>query len=235
MIFVSMPNFISKNFIDSNAYKLKRMHIDGIRLYRKVEDDGIRYPSVTTVTDYPKRHIFANWRKKIGHEEAERITNEAKHRGTVIHDMTEDYLFGREGEVYDEKYANSFNKVKYFIDNYVKEVLGIECKLYSDNLVLAGTADLIAVLSDGKKDFTCIVDFKTSKQRKPKEWFDNYFMQGTAYSIALYERSGIKAPYVVLVMAVDDESKPILHVEKVQDWLEPLQEARMEFAQEKGV
>ena len=48
------------------------------------------------------------------------------------------------------------------------------------NDLYAGTADCIGVI-DGEET---IIDFKTSKRIKKKEWIDDYFLQGCAYANA---------------------------------------------------
>ena len=63
----------------------------------------------------------------------------------------------------------------------------VEGSLYSQYLGVAGTVDCIAEF-DGELS---IIDFKTSKQPKPREWIDGYFVQCCAYACMLHELTGI--------------------------------------------
>jgi genome maintenance exonuclease 1 len=61
----------------------------------------------------------------------------------------------------------------------ISNVYGLEVHLVLDKLY-AGTADCVGVI-DG---MDTIIDFKTSKRIKKKEWIDDYFLQGCAYANA---------------------------------------------------
>ena len=61
--------------VDLNLPKLTRETIDGVRYYSVPdEDELLRLVSITSVTSHFNKEIFVNWRKKVGNEEADRIT-----------------------------------------------------------------------------------------------------------------------------------------------------------------
>ena len=66
---------------------------DGVRYYPIPGADKY-YPSVTSITSFKNAAFFAGWRKKIGEDEANRITARATQRGTTFHSITEDYFKG---------------------------------------------------------------------------------------------------------------------------------------------
>jgi CRISPR/Cas system-associated exonuclease Cas4 (RecB family) len=66
----------------------------------------------------------------------------------------------------------------------------------------AGTSDAIGVY-EGED---AIIDFKTSKKIKKREWIEDYFMQGCAYALAHNEMMGTEIRKVVILM-VDREGK----------------------------
>ena len=69
-------------FKHSDKYKfedLPRKVIDGKRYY--VTPDGTKYPSVTTVTGQASAKSIAMWRKRVGEEEANKISNKATTAG----------------------------------------------------------------------------------------------------------------------------------------------------------
>ena len=61
-------------------------------------DEAVRYPSVTSVISFISRKKFADWRAKVGEEEANRKTKHATTRGTKLHKVFEDYLKNKEYE-----------------------------------------------------------------------------------------------------------------------------------------
>ena len=64
--------------------------VDGKRFY--VDTSGEMYPSVTTVTSLLSADQIKLWRKRVGEETANRISNAAARRGTAFHYKVEDYL-----------------------------------------------------------------------------------------------------------------------------------------------
>ncbi|MFL2714122.1 MAG: preprotein translocase subunit TatA, partial [Gammaproteobacteria bacterium] len=61
----------------------------------------------------------------------------------------------------------------------IEEVWGLESGLVVDGLY-AGTADCIGIF----KGKPTIIDFKTAKKIKRKDWIEDYFLQGAAYANA---------------------------------------------------
>ena len=62
----------------------------GKRFY--LTPEGNRYPSVTTMLSHFSRQAISEWRNKVGHEEANKISKAASTRGTRIHSIVEKYL-----------------------------------------------------------------------------------------------------------------------------------------------
>lgn len=80
--------------IDLKLPNLERETIDGVRYY-KIPENGefLKLFSITSVTSHKNRQFFADWRKKIGEEKADRITRQATSRGTDMHSLVENYLY----------------------------------------------------------------------------------------------------------------------------------------------
>ena len=70
----------------------------------------------------------------------------------------------------------------------------------SKELGVAGTVDCIAEY-EGE---LAIIDFKTSKKPKPRDWIDGYFVQCAAYACMLYEMTGIMVKKFVIIMSCED-------------------------------
>jgi hypothetical protein len=58
---------------------------------------------------------------------------------------------------------------------------------------------------------------------------ESYFMQAAAYAIMFEERTKIPITQLVIAMTVENESKPLLFVEKRDDWASVLLEKRDKF------
>ena len=85
------------NHVELDIPKLERETIDGVRYYKVPDaDEFIKLVSITSVTSHRNRQFFADWRKKVGEEKANRITKRATSRGTDMHTLTEYYLKNEE-------------------------------------------------------------------------------------------------------------------------------------------
>jgi genome maintenance exonuclease 1 len=85
------------NHIDINLPKLERTTIDQIRYYSIPEGDQLlKLVSITSVTSHFNKEIFVKWRKRVGTEEADKITKAATSRGTDLHTLVENYLYNRD-------------------------------------------------------------------------------------------------------------------------------------------
>ena len=83
----------------------------------------------------------------------------------------------------------------------INELWGVEVGLIAQGLY-AGTSDAIGVY-EGED---AIIDFKTAKKMKKREWIDDYFMQGCAYALAHNEMFDTDIKKVAILM-VDRDSK----------------------------
>ena len=179
-----------------------------------VTPSGELYPSITTVLSELNKAAISAWRKRVGETEANKISGKASRRGTRLHSVCEKYIQNK------EKYLNGetphivelFKTIEPILER-VDNIQGVELALYSDHFGIAGRTDCIAEF-DGTLS---VIDYKTSNKIKKKEWCESYFAQCSFYANAYRERTGIKVPQVVIIIAVENE-QPQLFVEKVEDW-----------------
>lgn len=205
-------------FIHCNVPTIPDMEsktIDGKRFY--FTPTGNKYPSVTTVIGSSKKHIIEQWRNRVGHETANKISAQASGRGTRVHTLCENYINNKPlGNTMPDA-LELFRSIRPVIDENVNNIHYQECALYSDMLQLAGRVDLIAewngVLS--------IIDFKTSRKIKTRDMIEDYFYQECAYALMLEERVGIAINQIVTLIAVDNE-KPLVFIEKTEDHIDGL-------------
>lgn len=163
-------------------YKLlQRKNIDGKRLYATPSGN---LPSVTTILDKTSDKTFLNiWKQRVGEEEAKKQVQEASGLGTAVHNYLENYLLEKAEPVGNnhvhilaKKLAENLIK-KHF--SSIQQVWGTEVSLYYPDLY-AGTCDCVGIV-DQKPT---IIDFKTAKKIKKKDWIENYFLQCCAYAKA---------------------------------------------------
>ena len=203
---------------------------DSGRVY--TDPNNNTYPSITTVLSILSEDAIKAWRARVGEEEANRISKTASNRGTAVHDLLERYVnnesdFDKEVEPH---IMQSFYDVKPVLDKCLTKVYSQEAGLYSERLGVAGRVDCVGEWNG----IDSIIDYKTSKKLKKKEWIDSYFMQSTAYAIMWEERTGIPINQIVVVIAVDNE-EPQIFIEKRENWTEKLIQTIAEYKSRKNI
>lgn len=193
---------------------------DGFRLYHTPE--GKVYPSVTTVVGIVNEGYLSVWRENVGEAEADLIAARAGARGNRFHDFCECYLRGhpKKPGMFDQELFNPFKAILDRIDN----IICLETALYSDKYRLAGRTDCVAEF-DG---VLSILDFKTSLNPKHSEDIESYWLQVTAYSLALEEMCGIRITKLTILIAVDGAPPHVFHSDRSL-WIKRLAEVRAEF------
>ena len=200
--------------------QLMRENYEGKRTY--VTDNVDRYPSVTTVLGYKIKPAIKAWRKRVGEQQANKISRQSSVRGTKIHGVCEDYLNNKDLDTEKLSFVETdmFNNMRTYLDK-IDNIHCIEQFLYSDHLRLSGQVDCIAEY-EGKLS---IIDFKTSAKLKKKSYIKNYFAQCAAYAIMFEERTGVPIDNSVIIIGVQDE-EPQLFVEHRDNYTEYLLECR---------
>lgn len=199
-------------------------HLDGLdcTLEQINEETGRRYrtpggnvyPSITTVLGSIKNKELEAWRERVGEEVANETSRKAASRGTRVHNAIEKYLLNELTDMDIRRMMpdlkDMFRKIRPYIDEHVGTIYGVEKKLYSDRLRIAGTCDCIAEW-DG---VISIIDWKTSNYQKDKYQIDNYFMQVAGYADMVYERVNIPIQRVVVAINVEHEGSQVYVEEK---------------------
>ena len=215
--------------IDVTLPELERETIDGVRYYKvPTEEELLKLVSITSITSHFNREIFINWRKKVGEEEAEKITKAATSRGTDMHSLVENYLDNKDLPSVAPM-ADFLFKIAKTNLNRINNIYALEGSLYSKQLGIAGTVDCIAEY-DGE---LAIIDFKTSKKPKPREWIEHYFVQCMAYGCMLYELTGISVKKLVIIMACENGECIVYEEYDKQKYIKLLTEYIREFVRDK--
>jgi genome maintenance exonuclease 1 len=208
-------NFIwDDRFNDLKIPKLKQINEkDKPRYYLLDEDFSdeeklIKYYSVTSVlgSDPKTQQAIQNWKNRIGETEANKISSFTAGRGTKVHSLLEKYIKGEEivSEEILPHFKNMFLTGIPKLDKNLSKIFFLEKKLFSFKLRLGGTADGIVEWNG----IPSILDFKTSKKQKRKEYIQNYFLQCTAYACMFNELTNYNIEQlVVFIMNEEDDSQ----------------------------
>ena len=210
-------------------FELEANTIDGVRYYTL--PSGKKAPSITSITSFYNRQTFINWRKKIGEEEANKITKVATDRGTKFHDLVEKYLSNE--DVSSLKGVLPSTKARWIAAreslNKIDNIHALEKPLYSEYFGIAGRVDCIAEY-EGE---LAVIDFKTSKKIKPEKWLQNYFVQDTAYACMYYEMTGISVKKIVTLMVADNGDVKVYEKTNKSDYIKLLTKYIKEFVTHK--
>ncbi len=170
----------------------KEEHTDDGHYYRT--NEGKLYPSITTIFKLlDPQEWYPHWvnsimkKESLTQEKAEErckeIGRNSMNVGTALHKLAEDYIENLEViEILDDFEINPmelFDVLKPHLDEHISDVEAVEAKLYSDEMELAGTVDLVAKY-DGVPS---VIDFKNSRKPKTPSQVKqhNYFEQICAY------------------------------------------------------
>ena len=210
-----------------NYHELSRTSEEGKRLYSC--PDGSKVPSVTTVLDKTKpeekKQALNEWRKRVGVENAQKITTEAANRGTRMHTYLENYI--KQGQL-QERGSNPFGWASYAMAQTViedglknvNEIWGVEIPLYFPKLY-AGTTDGCGLHLNEES----ILDYKQTNKPKRQEWIEDYYLQLVAYALAHNEVYGTNIRKGVVLMCVkpptDEMGNPLARPQYQEFILKP--------------
>lgn len=204
-----MRKLFKHEFVDS--INLDTESIGGKRFY--VLPTGEKLKSVTSVLgEKLDKTALLEWKKRVGPEEAARVSAQATRRGTSVHKIAENYLLNKENYVGKEMPTNidTFNSLKPILDANITSLLGVELALYSRALGTAGRADIAAIY----KGTPAILDVKTSLKPKKLEWIESYILQCTVYSMMFEHMYKIHTPKIVIMIAVDNEAPQVFELDR---------------------
>jgi genome maintenance exonuclease 1 len=186
--------------VDLKLPSLKRITLDNVRYYQIENIEELKtFISVTSITSNYSKEKIAEWRKKVGEDEANRIIKFSTGLGTQYHALVESYFKNEEIPRKSDLANFLFYNAKCVL-NRVGKIYTIENPLYSLYWELAGTPDMIAEF-DG---VLSVIDHKTSQHPKKLEWIEGYFVQCFAYAHMFAEIFGILPKQLVIIMSCQD-------------------------------
>jgi len=205
----SIREFNSPSLI-SDYTLIRNDHPDG-RYYSLPNSSKKLYSVTTVLSKTSDKSGLTEWRKRVGEHEASRISKEATTIGTRLHSLMETLLENKWAEVKeDPELLFRFQKVKSFLEDDIKELMGSELPLYSETLGIAGTTDLVY---RDTQDRIVVADLKTSRTAKKREYIEDYFLQLTAYAVCLYERFKVDCELGLILVVIPDGSTNKFYVD----------------------
>ena len=212
------------NHIPVNFTQSELIEKDDAHYYQT--PSGVIYPSITTMLQktqtQEKQQSLQNWKNQ--EIAADYITQQAASIGSETHKLIESYLNGEEIlEKFRLLSEAHFNNLLPFVDK-INDIHGIELRLYSDKMKLAGTSDCIANY-DGKLS---IIDYKTKRSNQREEWLTDHFIQATSYGIMFKELTGIKVEQIVILVSSEKNTR-MEFLKNLDDYLELLEKRIEQF------
>jgi hypothetical protein len=182
----------------------KQITLPDSRYYRR---NGKYYPSITYVLSaYPKGKHFENWLKQMG-TSADYIVKQAGQEGTQVHEMIEAYLNGEElnflnslgNPAYNPDVWQMFLRFVDFWETYNPKLIETEVHLFSDELKVAGTCDMVCEIDDK----LWVIDFKTSNHLQT-----TYDLQTAIYAKCYEECYGKTADHTAVLWLKSSKRGP---------------------------
>jgi genome maintenance exonuclease 1 len=196
---------------------------------RYFDPDGNTYYSVTTVLKILSEEAIQKWRQRVGEEEANKVSRIASSRGTAVHNIFEKYV-NNDPDYLDGVMPHNiqtFKDAQGVLDLSITKVYGQEVPLFSKHLGIAGRVDCVGEWLG----VDSIIDYKTSRKLKKKEWISSYFMQCAAYAIMWEERTGMPIKQLVVFIAGDEGTQ--VFIEDRDNWTKELINTINEFKRRK--
>jgi hypothetical protein len=215
--------------LDLNIPKIERVTLDGNRYYRVPDvEDYKTFISVTSVTSNYSKEKIAEWRERVGEDEAKRVIKFATTLGTQYHALSEAYF--KNEEIPEKSALAKFlfnNALSTF--NRIGKIHTIEVPLYSFDWELAGTPDMIAEF-DG---VLSVIDHKTSVEPKKLEWIEGYFVQCFSYAYMYAERFGVMPKQLVIIMSCQNGEVEVYIEKDLQKYVKLLRKYINKFIADK--
>lgn len=220
--------------------EIKRVQENELRFYEVTEGDEViaKLPSVTTILGQTKDMSgLEKWKKRVGEEEANRISNLSMSRGTIMHRLIELYKTKTSGESIErleqlKAVAKNDEEVNEFSEDengtlYLEEAWKFFYKFWSNSsdyfdqikevieaetflwtTKAGGWAGTVDNISELVNNKVKIIDYKNSRRPKREEWVIDYYLQASAYFIAWWSMTGRKADGAEIWIANEDDNLP---------------------------
>lgn len=178
-----------------------------------------KFPGVTRVLGGTKDMTGLNaWKARVGVEEANRIVEESKQIGTSLDTIFNESL-GPDRANFDLEAYKGQPGYKLFrqLTGHIKHIepIGVQMKVFNNHLRYMGYLDCFGFY----KGELAVIDCKNTKREKREEYLEDYYLQCTAYAMALQQMYGFVPKKIVLLMARRDSSFPQVVVRDTKEFV----------------
>lgn len=162
------------------------------------------FPSITTILGKTAYMPWLDaWKKRVGEEEAARISKIATDRGTLIHEYLERYWNKEEIREDLAKEPRDIrlmtNQLVYASKKSITEVWAQELAVWDEELKVAGRLDML-----GKwNGIPAVIDFKTSKKKKRAGDIKDYYVQVASYAKSCNQLFNLNIKKLVILITVE--------------------------------
>ena len=209
---------------------LNKFEKDGKRTY--ILPNGTHAISVTTMLGHFKKKAIQAWRDRVGHEEANKISNRASTHGTKFHNLLQKYLENTPlPTLLNDSVMPNMKQAFYDMESTLDRIDNIhyiESSLYSEKMRLAGRIDVIAEF-DG---VLSVIDFKTSSKVKTESMIEDYFLQATCYALMFEERTDRPIDQIVIIISTDGLNEPQVFIKSKMNYIDNIFEKILTFHRE---
>lgn len=170
--------------------------------YYVVGDEHL--PSVTTILSATKsadsEKALADWRIRVGEEEAAKVLERSLSIGSCIHKNVENYFLDPSTPMTGTLQAKTMTNIMLKKGAvHISDVCGSEVALFYEGLY-AGRSDMVGVY----KGKLSVIDFKNSVKPKKLSYIDDYMTQISAYRQAHDHMFGTKIEQSVILLVTQD-------------------------------
>jgi len=195
---------------------------------RHYQVNGCAYPGVSTILratqSYEKIRALQRWRERVGEAEAQRISQEATSRGSLLHKITETHLKGEDvsavlaaaGSAQAEIVTPFWEQVQTVLPA-LKDPFLVESVVWHPIGHYAGAIDLACHWEDDTGRYPVVLDWKTSLRPKRWEYLEDYLLQLTAYGAALNRSHDLKIQQGILIVS-SPEALQVFPVDLKEHW-----------------
>lgn len=204
---------------------------DSERIYHTPDGD---FPSVTTILSATDDDTWlAQWRARVGEEEADRIRRETAERGTLVHwylerawngDDISDEISKRPDDVKAMTLGLHGVMLENVTSTYVQELA-----VWNKAMGYAGRLDFVGEWNGAP----AIIEFKTSKRKKYGKAAEKCALQATAYALAYDSLFGTNIEAIVILVAIVDGGVQVIE-DRAENFFEPLSERVGDYHQGQG-
>lgn len=187
----------------------------GRRFYRVGKSDNHLISVSTLANHYQPKFGLINWKKKVGEEEAKRITRESANRGTTLHAYAETGKIAPEHREQYSKFVNHYELLKQLVILEQKELAVYYRK---DSTGFAGTLDALGSITLNSEVYRGIMDYKYKNKPINPKYIHAYALQLAGYTLAYNQRYAENLENAALLCMTEEKAQVFIFDQEHLDY-----------------